>query len=67
MVVIPNIYPDVDWFDELFNDYAQNHRVNLNISGGGDVAQYYLALSHINESGLLKVEPLNNFNNNINY
>ena len=62
----PNIYPDVDWFDELFNDYAQNHRVNLNISGGGDVAQYYLALSHINESGLLKVEPLNNFNNNIN-
>ena len=62
----PNIYPDVDWFDELFNDYAQNHRVNLNISGGGDVAQYYLALSHINESGLLKVNPLNNFNNNIN-
>ena len=24
----PNIYPDVDWFDELFNDYAQNHRGN---------------------------------------
>jgi len=62
----PNIYPDVDWFDELFNDYAQNQRVNLNISGGGDVAQYYLALSHIDESGLLKVDPLNNFNNNIN-
>ena len=60
-----NLYPDVDWFDELFNDYAQNRRINLNISGGGEVAQYYLALSHISETGLLKVEPLNNFNNNI--
>lgn len=64
--VDPNIFPDVDWHEELFNDFTQNRRVNLNISGGGDVAQYYLALSHINESGLLKVDPLNNFNNNIN-
>ena len=51
--------------DELFNDYTQNRRVNLNISGEA-MAQYYLALSHINETGLLKVDPLNNFNNNIN-
>ena len=40
----PDIFPDVDWHDELFNDFTQNRRVNLNISGGGDVAQYYLAL-----------------------
>ena len=61
----PDIYPDVDWYDELFKDYTHNQKVNLNITGGGDVAQYYLALSHTNETGLLKVDPLNNFNNNI--
>jgi len=36
----------------------QNKKVNLNISGGGDVAQYYLSVSHANENGLLKVRPL---------
>lgn len=61
----PNIYPDVDWYNELFKKSTHNQRGNLNISGGGEVAQYYLALSFNNETGLLKVDPLNNFNNNI--
>ena len=61
----PNIYPDVDWYNELFNDYALNKRVNVNINGGGEVAQYYLSVSNSNEKGLLKIDPLNNFNNNI--
>lgn len=59
------LYPDVNWYDELFKDYTLNRKLNLNISGGGDVAQYYLAVSQNNETGLLKVDPLNNFNNNI--
>ena len=40
-------------------------KLNLNVNGGGDVAQYYLSASHNNDTGLLKVDPLNNFNNNI--
>jgi len=31
----PNLYPDVDWYNELFNDVALNKRVNVNINGGG--------------------------------
>ena len=42
-----------------------NRKFNLNVNGGGDVAQYYLSASHNNDTGLLKVDPLNNFNNNI--
>jgi TonB-linked SusC/RagA family outer membrane protein len=61
----PNIYPDVDWYSELFKDFAVNKRLNVNISGGGEVAQYYLSVTNANETGLLKVDPLNNFNNNI--
>jgi TonB-linked SusC/RagA family outer membrane protein len=60
-----NIYPDVDWYNELFKDFALNKRLNVNISGGGEVAQYYLSVTSANETGLLKVDPLNNFNNNI--
>ena len=61
----PEIYPDVNWYDELFNDFTLNRKFNLNVNGGGDVAQYYLSASHNNDTGLLKVDPLNNFNNNI--
>jgi TonB-linked SusC/RagA family outer membrane protein len=61
----PELYPDVDWHNELFKDYTLNKKLNLNVSGGGEVAQYYLSVSHSNETGLLKVDPLNNFNNNI--
>jgi len=61
----PYIYPNIDWYKELFNSNVMNQKANMNINGGGEVAQYYLAVSYNNEKGLLKVDPLNNFNNNI--
>lgn len=61
----PNSYPNIDWYNELFRKQVFNKKANLNINGGGEVAQYYLSVSYTNEKGLLKVDPLNNFNNNI--
>ena len=61
----PEIYPNVDWYNELFKDFTINRKFNLNVNGGGDIAQYYLSASHNNDTGLLKVDRLNNFNNNI--
>lgn len=60
-----NIYPDVNWHNELFKDFTMNRRFNANINGGGEVAQYYLSVTSAKETGLLRVDPLNNFNNNI--
>lgn len=59
------LYPNVDWYNELFMNYAINKKANMNINGGGEIAQYYLSTSYTNENGLLKVDDLNNFNNNI--
>ncbi len=61
----PMIYPNVDWYDELFNRYATNMKANLNVSGGGQVATYYVSGGFERETGLLKVDKRNNFNNNI--
>lgn len=61
----PEYYPNVDWYNELFNNYTINTKANLNVTGGGEVASYYLSTSYTNETGLLKVDPINNFNNNI--
>jgi TonB-linked SusC/RagA family outer membrane protein len=60
-------YPTVDWFDELLEDYTLNSRFNFNISGGGKIAKYYLAATVNSDNGNLKVDPRNNFNNNINF
>lgn len=62
----PYVYPITDWKNELLNDYALNHRVNLNVMGGGTVARYYIAGSMTKDNGILKVDKRNNFNNNIN-
>ncbi|MFT3752136.1 MAG: hypothetical protein QM800_04420 [Paludibacter sp.] len=43
----------------------QNQKANMSVSGGGEVAQYYLSVSYTDEKGLLKVDKMNNFNNNI--
>lgn len=61
----PYVYPAVDWSDELFKDVTSNQRVNLNLSGGGKVARYYVAGSFTKDRGVLKVDPKNNYNNNI--
>src|SRR5690554_7634800 len=61
----PLIYPANDWKEMLFNENTMNQRVNLNVSGGGGVARYYVAGSFNRDNGILKVDKRNNFNNNI--
>lgn len=62
----PYMYPAINWYDELFKDYTSNQRLNLNLSGGGKVARYYVAGTFNNDNGVLKMDKKNNFNNNIN-
>ncbi|MDO5571351.1 MAG: TonB-dependent receptor [Bacteroidales bacterium] len=49
-----DLYPNVNWIDELYDDFASNQKVNLNISGGGDIVKYYVAGSFYNESSIFK-------------
>lgn len=62
----PYVYPSVDWIDMLTKDVAVNQRANINISGGGKVARYYIAGSISQDNGILNVDKRNNFNSNIN-
>ncbi|HEX7903899.1 MAG TPA: TonB-dependent receptor [Chitinophagaceae bacterium] len=62
----PYMFPTTDWKKELLKDQTLNQRVNLNVSGGGQIARYYLAASFNQDNGNLKVDKRNNFNSNIN-
>ena len=61
----PMLYPNVDWYGELFNRQTYNTKANINVSGGSALATYYVAGGFDHETGLLKVDNMNNFNNNI--
>jgi TonB-linked SusC/RagA family outer membrane protein len=62
----PYIYPATDWRNEMLEDYAVTQRASLSVSGGGDVATYYVSGSWALDRGNFKVDEMNNFNNNIN-
>src|SRR5690606_10758116 len=43
-------------------DYGNNNRLNLNISGGADMAQYYVSLGYYGEVGQFKTDDIETFN-----
>nr|WP_294896539.1 TonB-dependent receptor [uncultured Pedobacter sp.] len=61
----PYLYPNNNWIDQLIKKYTVNQGYNLNVSGGSDKARYYIAGTYNRDNGVLKVDPINNFNSNI--
>nr|WP_121270258.1 TonB-dependent receptor [Pedobacter schmidteae] len=61
----PLLYPNNDWIGLLIKDYTFNQRLNMNMSGGGKTAQYYIAGTYNVDNGVLKSEYGNKFDNNI--
>ena len=64
----PDLYPNVDWMDVLLRDGAMTYRANLDISGGGSVARYFVSASYVSEGGMYKTDDkLKDYNTNANY
>ena len=59
------VYPNVDWFDYMFKDYSMNQSANLNVMGGTKKVDYFISASINNDNGMLKKDPNNTFDNNI--
>jgi TonB-linked SusC/RagA family outer membrane protein len=58
-------FPSTDWRDMLLKPSTMNQRGHLDVSGGGKVAQYYVAGSFSQDNGILRVNGQNDFNSNI--
>jgi len=65
MRIDPVRFPAIDWMDMLFDKNTFNQRYNLNVSGGGTVARYYVAAAYSKDQGILKTDTRNNFDNSI--
>ena len=60
----PYVYPNVDWYKQLFSDLSSNQSVNLNVMGGSRRVDYFINASIFNERGLLKDYSQNQFDDN---
>ncbi|WP_082893578.1 SusC/RagA family TonB-linked outer membrane protein [Rufibacter ruber] len=63
----PYLYPNVDWYKELFNKWGSTRRVNMNINGGSDKVNYYVATSFYDEKGLYKTDQLAEYDSQVSY
>ncbi len=62
----PYVYPNVDWYDTLFKKGSTAEEMNINVRGGGKVAQYFSNFSFNNENGMLRNSDEFSYNTNIN-
>ena len=61
-----DMYPNSDWYNELFKNYVSARKGNFNISGGGNVVTYYMSAGFYNEKGMFKAN-LEDFDANAQY
>lgn len=68
----PYLYPSVDWTNEILKRDAFQTINNLSISGGDEVATYYVNVGYVSQEGLFKEDPqyeyrTNSHSNRYNY
>lgn len=50
----PLLYPDIDWVDYVMKDYALQSQHNVSISGGNEIARYFVSVGMFDQDGLFK-------------
>lgn len=63
----PLVYPNVDWYNEMFNKNAFAQRFNFNIRGGKKAVTYFMSASVKHDAGNLKSlsKDYFSYNNNV--
>lgn len=63
----PYLYPNVNWFDEVFKDYSNNMNASLNITGGSELVRYFVSASYMEDNGNLKDWKANDYKSNLQF
>jgi TonB-linked SusC/RagA family outer membrane protein len=63
----PDMYPDVDWQNEILNKNSFKQTYDVNARGGGSVARYFLSLGLSDESAAYKQDKSSIYSSNVGY
>lgn len=58
----PDLYPNVNWQDEVLKKVTWNQQNYLSASGGGSVAQYFLSAGMQSKSAIFNSENIHKYN-----
>ena len=48
----PYAYPDVNWWDQIYRDYGDNHRMQLTFTGGSRNFRYFTAVDYYKDNAI---------------
>ncbi|MDR0845706.1 MAG: TonB-dependent receptor, partial [Tannerella sp.] len=62
-----DLYPDVNWQDEILNQNSMKQSYYVSARGGGQVARYFLSLGFTDESAAYKQDKNSIYSSNVGY
>ncbi|MCY4778551.1 TonB-dependent receptor [Sphingobacterium sp. UT-1RO-CII-1] len=62
----PDLYPDVNWQNEILKDYTYGTYANLSVTGGSKLANYYMSGSYRTNDAIYKQSGMEKYNSNVN-
>jgi len=64
----PDLHPNVNWRDVILKNASSKQQYHLSLSGGAQVARYYISLGVLNQEALFKQDQgINKYSTNVNY
>lgn len=63
----PDLFPDVDWQDEILNKTSLQQTYYISAQGGGNVAKYFISLNMSNEGAAYKQDPHSKYKSDVGY
>lgn len=63
----PDLYPDVNWRDEILKKYSNQNTLYASARGGGNLARYFLSLGTSNESAAYRNAPDSKYFKDVHY
>lgn len=60
-----NFYPDINWQDEILKKATFGWQANMNISGGGSIARYFMSLNYRGNDAAYKESNMHKYNTNV--
>lgn len=61
----PDLYPDVNWQKEILRESTNSLQGNVNISGGGKLARYYMSLFYRTNDAIYKQEGMEKYHSDV--
>ncbi|MGM9766967.1 MAG: SusC/RagA family TonB-linked outer membrane protein [Candidatus Cryptobacteroides sp.] len=62
-----DVFPDVDWWDQLVRNVGYEQNYNINVRGGGKAMKYYVSFGYLHDGDIFKTEQQEEFDPSFSY